>query len=128
MFRTALLRGVSACALTLAFASASLAQEELPPIDVAARPPTERPSLAAPLSEEILDHEDIAREKPAAADTVQLLRDTPGVSFYEGGGVSRLPALHGLADDRINILIGGVSVHLRLRQSHESAAVVHRPE
>ncbi|WP_281804057.1 TonB-dependent receptor [Methylocystis echinoides] len=46
--------------------------------------------------------------RPAASDTVQLLQNTPGVSTYEAGGVARLPAIHGLADDRLKIVVGGL--------------------
>ena len=155
MFRTTLLRGVSAGAMTLAALSSADAQTKLPAIDVgASRPapaiaaptrpvqradvpaspivrarapapvvrapepaPTQTPTVVGakppsptPLSSSILTTPDLAGAVPHAADTVQLLERTPGVSFYEAGGVSRLPALHGMADDRVNILLGGVSV------------------
>ena len=37
----------------------------------------------------------------ATSDTARLLQDIPGISLYGAGGVSSLPAIHGLADDRI---------------------------
>ena len=40
-------------------------------------------------------------------DAAQLLEDKPGVSLYGAGGASHLPVLHGLNDDRINLLIDG---------------------
>jgi iron complex outermembrane receptor protein len=43
----------------------------------------------------------------ASSDATSLLRDTPGASIYSAGGVSGLPALRGLADDRIKIRIDG---------------------
>ena len=36
-----------------------------------------------------------------ASDTASLLEDEPGVSLYRAGGVSSLPAIHGLADEDV---------------------------
>ncbi|MDZ4211039.1 MAG: hypothetical protein U1C59_04920, partial [Methylotenera sp.] len=36
-----------------------------------------------------------------SSDTASLLENEPGVSLYRAGGVSSLPVIHGLADDRI---------------------------
>ena len=44
------------------------------------------------------------------SDTATLLNTTPGVSFQTGGGISSLPIIQGLADDRINIQIDGASI------------------
>ncbi|MES2526689.1 MAG: TonB-dependent receptor [Bdellovibrionota bacterium] len=44
------------------------------------------------------------------SDTASLLNNIPGVSFQTGGGISSLPVIHGMADDRINIQIDGASV------------------
>jgi iron complex outermembrane receptor protein len=41
-------------------------------------------------------------------DTAQLLAELPGVSVYGAGGVSALPVIRGLADDRLRITIDGV--------------------
>jgi iron complex outermembrane receptor protein len=110
MFRTALSRGLFTGPLMLALVSQAFAQERLPPIEVArARPTGKKETSAKPLNEDVITQKEIVRELPSSADTARLLRDAPGVSLYEAGGVSRLPALHGLADDRINILVGGVS-------------------
>ena len=45
---------------------------------------------------------------PASSDTVRLLRDVPGLALQTGGGVSSLPVLNGLADDRIRIQVDGM--------------------
>lgn len=45
-----------------------------------------------------------------AGDTAKLLEDETGLSFYRGGGVSSLPAIHGLADDRIRIKVDGMDL------------------
>ncbi len=44
------------------------------------------------------------------SDSATLLDGVPGVSFYTGGGVSSLPVIEGLADDRINIKVDGVPI------------------
>ncbi|MDP1652612.1 MAG: TonB-dependent receptor [Rhodocyclaceae bacterium] len=48
--------------------------------------------------------------RSATSDTASLLRDVPGVSFYGAGGVSSLPAIHGLADDRLRIKVDGADM------------------
>jgi iron complex outermembrane receptor protein len=106
MFRFALLRGSSASAISFVLIATALAQEALPPIEIGAARPAGRAAGAQSLNEQIISQEDVNEEKPASADTAKLLSHTPGVSLYEAGGVSHLPALHGLADDRVNIVIG----------------------
>lgn len=44
--------------------------------------------------------------RPATSDAASLLRDVPGVSLYGAGGVSSLPSIRGLDDDRIRIKVG----------------------
>lgn len=46
----------------------------------------------------------------ATNDTATLLDGTPGVSFYTGGGVSSLPVINGLADDRLKITVDGMNI------------------
>lgn len=43
-----------------------------------------------------------------AADTTSLFRDTPGFSTYSAGGLSSLPVLNGMADDRLATFIDGI--------------------
>lgn len=45
-----------------------------------------------------------------SSDVASLLQDVPGVSFYGAGAVSSLPAIHGLADDRLRIKIDGMDL------------------
>ena len=52
----------------------------------------------------------LAALRPATSDTASLLRDIPGVSLYGAGGVSSLPAIHGLADDRLRITVDGMDL------------------
>lgn len=44
------------------------------------------------------------------SDTTSLLENQPGLSFYGAGGVSSLPVIHGLADDRIRIKVDGMDL------------------
>lgn len=57
-----------------------------------------------------VDLDALARLRAASSDTASLLRDVPGVSLYGAGGVSSLPALHGMADDRIRIKVDGMDL------------------
>ena len=48
--------------------------------------------------------------RPATSDTASLLRDVPGMSLYGAGGISSLPAIHGLGDDRLRIKVDGMDL------------------
>lgn len=43
-------------------------------------------------------------------DTAHLLDGQAGIDFWTNGGVSALPALHGLQDDRVRILVDGMTI------------------
>ena len=51
---------------------------------------------------------DLSKLRAATSDTASLLRDVPGVNLYGAGGVSSLPTIHGLADDRLRIKVDGM--------------------
>ncbi len=51
---------------------------------------------------------EIAAQHAITRDTAALLRDVPGVNLYGAGGVSSLPVIHGLADDRLRITVDGM--------------------
>ena len=57
-----------------------------------------------------LNAADIAPLTAATSDTAKLLSDIPGVSLYNTGGVSSLPAIHGMADDRVNTQVNGMNL------------------
>jgi iron complex outermembrane receptor protein len=57
-----------------------------------------------------VDAASIQSMRSATSDTASLLRDVPGVSLYGAGGVSSLPAIHGLADDRLRIKVDGMDL------------------
>jgi iron complex outermembrane receptor protein len=48
--------------------------------------------------------------RAATSDTASTLGDVPGVSLYGAGGVSSLPAIHGMADDRVRVKVDGMDL------------------
>ncbi len=68
----------------------------------------EPPLAAAPASSTTLSGEAIAVQKPVTNDTASLLSNVPGVSLGTNGGVSSLPAIHGLADERVKTEVDGM--------------------
>lgn len=94
--------------LALAFAPAAHAQTDLltPQVEV-----TEEVLLPLPaLSEHALTPEALALRRAHGSDTAALLDGQPGISLVGGGGVSSLPAMHGLADDRLRIKVDGMDL------------------
>ncbi|AOW15822.1 TonB-dependent receptor [Hydrogenophaga crassostreae] len=57
-----------------------------------------------------LHGEDLVGQRAATSDTASLLRGVPGVSLRGAGGVSSLPAIQGLADDRLRIRVDGMDL------------------
>jgi iron complex outermembrane receptor protein len=89
-------------------AQAQLAVGELPRTVIAAdRLGTDDGSVIAATG---LASDTIATRRTGTSDSAQLLEGTAGLSFYAGGGVSSLPAIDGLADDRLRILVDGMTV------------------
>ena len=52
----------------------------------------------------------IANGKTGTSDTASLFAEVPGLSLAANGGLSSLPAIHGLFDDRVKVVINGMSV------------------
>ncbi len=50
----------------------------------------------------------LASKRLKTSDTASLLKNVPGVTLATGGGVSSLPIVHGLGDDRIIIYVDGM--------------------
>ncbi len=48
--------------------------------------------------------------RAGSSATANLLREVPGLGLRAAGGVSSLPAIHGLADDRLRTLVDGVDL------------------
>ncbi len=57
-----------------------------------------------------LQGQDLVGQRAATSDTASLLRGVPGVSLRGAGGVSSLPAIQGLADDRLRIRVDGMDL------------------
>ena len=53
---------------------------------------------------------DLASRRVSTSDAAALLRDLPGVTLAGAGGVSSLPAIHGLADDRLRAKVDGMDL------------------
>jgi iron complex outermembrane receptor protein len=54
--------------------------------------------------------ETIVPIRARTSDTASLIGGLSGLDVYSGGGVSSLPVIHGMADDRVNVLINGMSL------------------
>jgi iron complex outermembrane recepter protein len=63
-----------------------------------------------PLSASRLGEASLAPLRASTSDSASLLRDTPGVHLYGAGGVSSLPSIHGLGDDRLRIKVDGMDL------------------
>ncbi|MDD3517597.1 MAG: TonB-dependent receptor plug domain-containing protein, partial [Chromatiales bacterium] len=68
------------------------------------------PEIADSLFSTPLAGDDLKRARASTSDTAKLLENVPGVSTYGAGGVSSLPAIHGLADDRLRIKVDGMDL------------------
>ena len=82
-------------------------QDVLPAVTVRAP----RVSPAAPAgATAVLGASDIASRTAATSDTASLLAEVPGIGLLGAGGVSSLPALDGLADDRLHTEVDGMDL------------------
>lgn len=94
--------------LALAFAPGAFASEAneptLPEVVVVGEKIQPLPAL----SDSALGEGNITHLRTSTSDTAKLLEDQPGVSLYGAGGVSSLPVIHGLADDRLRVKVDGM--------------------
>ena len=93
-------------AMALAFSGVVLAQSSpqvMDTVNVTAKRETPLPNSTG-----AMNAIEVAGQRAYVSDTAQLLRDVPGVSLYGAGGVSSLPAIHGMADDRLRIIVDGM--------------------
>ena len=81
--------------------------EELSEITISA---TQEESTSPSLGATTLNEAGLASQRAATSDSARLLQDIPGVSLYGAGGISSLPAIHGLADDRIRVQVDGMEL------------------
>jgi iron complex outermembrane recepter protein len=54
--------------------------------------------------------DDVAVQRATTSDTASLLRDVPGAAVFSAGGVSGMPVLDGLADDRLHVSVSGIPI------------------
>ena len=93
--------------LITTFVHVAVAEDaNLPTISVTAPPLAENQTLNA----STIDNEELRSLTPATSDTASLLRNVPGVSLQGSGGVSSLPVIRGLADDRLRIKVDGMDL------------------
>ncbi|HAU56926.1 MAG TPA: TonB-dependent receptor [Comamonadaceae bacterium] len=94
------------CALLAALPFATFAQDaSLQTITIKA------PKVAVePVGASSADAASLQSGRTASSDTASLLRNLPGVSLFGAGGVSSLPSVHGLADDRLRIQVDGMDL------------------
>ena len=52
----------------------------------------------------------LAAARLTSSDTASLLANRPGVSLQRAGGVSGLPVIHGMADDRVRVRVDGMDL------------------
>ncbi len=67
-------------------------------------------SALATSRHDTLDAESIASKRSQVTDTAKLLEDTAGMSFQSGGGISSLPIIRGLNDNRVKVEVNGMTV------------------
>jgi hypothetical protein len=83
----------------------AFAATELPPVEV-----TSTKAATVPAGAQELTSEQIKAARAATSDSARLLADFPGVSLFSAGGVSALPIIHGLADDRLRTQVDGMDL------------------
>lgn len=64
----------------------------------------------APVTGTTLSHEDIRRDAANTSDTGALITAIPGVAANTGGGISSMPTVHGLSEQRIRIVVDNVPI------------------
>jgi len=85
--------------------------EELPEITVSGtQEDSTSNSTDSSLGASSVDKASLASKRPATSDSTRLLEDVPGVSLYGAGGISSLPVIHGLADDRLRVQVDGMDL------------------
>lgn len=87
------------------FAALAQSSVTLPQVEVVADP-----VRAVDLSVDAPRADQIASVRAATPDVARLFTPIPGVAFQTGGGVSSLPVVRGLADDRNKVLVGGIDI------------------
>ncbi len=64
----------------------------------------------AKLGSSTIDDSALASQRATNSDSARLLENIPGVSLYGAGGISSLPVIRGLADDRLRTQVDGMDL------------------
>lgn len=100
-------RALLATLVAAGLPGAAVAEEaKLPGISVTAPPLLQDPRPNA----EKVDPETLQSLSPATSDTASLLEDVPGLNVQTAGGVSGLPVMRGLGDDRLRLKVDGMDI------------------
>jgi len=101
------LKRLSVC-IALAFSSQAFADEAIviPEVDITAKKIQALPTLSG----STLNQSELTSARTRSSDTAALLDGQPGVSVFSAGGVSSLPAIHGMADDRVRVQVDGMDL------------------
>ncbi|MBF0126921.1 MAG: TonB-dependent receptor plug domain-containing protein, partial [Magnetococcales bacterium] len=67
-------------------------------------------TVSAPRESAVREEEPLVAKRTETNDTAQLLKTHPGVNLATGGGVSSLPIIHGLGDDRLAVTLDGMPI------------------
>jgi len=66
--------------------------------------------MAVPVNATRMNRSTIQSQAPSSSDTAQVMSRAPGASIFSAGGISSLPVLNGLNDDRVKVLLNGMVV------------------
>jgi iron complex outermembrane receptor protein len=88
-------------------AATAAAQTVLPAVDIAT---PQFPLSGSPAFGATLQPDRLAVERGRTSDSAELFSHVPGVAIQAAGGVSGLPAIHGLGADRVAIAVNGMTV------------------
>lgn len=72
--------------------------------------PMDISSADLPLTATTLGNDALAAKRAQTSDTASLFDGIAGVGIAQGGGVSGLPAIHGLGNARVNLQVDGMTV------------------
>ena len=71
---------------------------------------SDKKPAAGSLSQTTLSTESLQQKQGQIQDTAKLLEDIPGVTVQANGGVSSLPVIRGLNDDRVKVEVDGMTI------------------
>lgn len=91
---------------TVAYSSALAEHIQIPDMTVTASPLLD---AQTPNAVEV-DAEALQSLRATTSDTASLLKNIPGLNIQNAGGVSGLPVIHGIADDRLRIKVDGMDL------------------